>query len=238
MSDTAVASHGSLLPALSQLLPHTQGRELGRLMLAEDPLSRHVPAERASALVDAALAKGRERAEWAAHLCGDGPDALAAVLGVPVISADDDADFGTSVVFAQYVAHPGRITLYRSALARIDRILALPEVHALLAIESCTATFLAHELYHHLDYTLPCGGLSRRHRVSVIALVRWHWRAALASLDEIAAGAFAQALLGLTFHPRLLELLAVVAAAPQKAIDLARVLRCERAVESAEGVAA
>jgi len=238
VSDPPVAGHGSLLSAVSQLLPHAQGRNLGRLMLAEDPLSRHVPVECAPALVDAALAEGRDRAEWAAHLCGEGPDALAAILGVPVVSADDDANFGTSIVFAQYVARPARITLYRSALARIDRVLALPEVHALLAMKSCTAAFLAHELYHHLDRTLPCGALSRRHRVSLIAFGRWHWRAALASLDEIAAGAFAQGLLGLTFHPRLLELLAVVAAAPQKAGDLAHALRRERAVESAEGVTA
>jgi hypothetical protein len=223
---------------LGQLLPHAQGRNLGRLMLAEDPLSRHVPVELMPVLVDAALAEGRDRAEWAAHLCGEGPDALAAILGVPVVSADDDANFGSHIVFAQYIARPARITLYRSALAWIDRILAVPEVDALLAIESCTPAFLAHELYHHLDHTLPCGALSRRHRVCLIALGRWHWRAALASLDEIAAGAFAQALLGLTFHPRLLELLAVVAAAPHKAGDLAQALRRERAVESAEEAAA
>jgi hypothetical protein len=34
---------------------------------------------------------------------------------------------------------------------------------------------------------------------------RWAWTSGLASLPEIAAGAFAQALLGLPFHGKLLE---------------------------------
>jgi hypothetical protein len=36
-------------------------------------------------------------------------------------------------------------------------------------------------------------------------LGRWTWTAGLTTLPEIAAGAFAQQLLGLDFHPKLLD---------------------------------
>jgi CxxC motif-containing protein (DUF1111 family) len=36
-------------------------------------------------------------------------------------------------------------------------------------------------------------------------LGRWTWTAGLTTLPEIAAGAFAQQLLGLSFHPKLLD---------------------------------
>jgi hypothetical protein len=36
----------------------------------------------------------------------------------------------------------------------------------------------------------------------------WHWRTGIAALSEIAAGAFAQTLLDLPCHPRVLDLIA------------------------------
>jgi hypothetical protein len=49
--------------------------------------------------------------------------------------------------------------------------------------------------------------LIRRHRTTILKLGRWTWTAGLSTLPEIAAGAFAQQLLGLDFHPKLLDLL-------------------------------
>jgi hypothetical protein len=71
------------------------------------------------------------------------------------------------------------------------------------------AVFLAHELYHHLARSAATPPFSRAYRVTLLRLARWRWTSRVTSLEEIAAGAFAQALLGLRFHPRLIELICV-----------------------------
>ena len=86
----------------------------------------------------------------------------------------------------------------------------------LLGIESARAVFLAHELYHHFDETRP-QTLCSRHRVPVLRLGRLRLTAAVAGMREIAAGAFAQRLLGLRFHPRLLDIAAVCWQRPEVA---------------------
>ncbi len=50
---------------------------------------------------------------------------------------------------------------------------------------------------------------SPAHRVNISASVPWNWTSGLSSLSEIAAGAFAQQLLGLPFHPKLLDFLSI-----------------------------
>ena len=50
--------------------------------------------------------------------------------------------------------------------------------------------------------------IAQRYRPSLFRLGRWHWRTGIAALSEIAAGAFAQALLELPCHPRVLDLIA------------------------------
>ena len=69
--------------------------------------------------------------------------------------------------------------------------------------------FLAHELYHHFDCLRGSERLARRHTVEIFGIGDWHWTSGLTSLCEIAAGAFAQRLLGLPFHPKVLDLLLV-----------------------------
>jgi hypothetical protein len=67
--------------------------------------------------------------------------------------------------------------------------------------------FIAHELYHHFDCLRGHARLSERHAVRIFSVGRWQWTSGLSSLCEIAAGAFAQRLMGLPFHPALLDLL-------------------------------
>jgi len=67
--------------------------------------------------------------------------------------------------------------------------------------------FIAHELYHHFDCLRGNARLSQRHTVRIFSVGRWQWTSGLSSLCEIAAGAFAQRLMGLSFHPALLDLL-------------------------------
>ena len=182
-------------------------QSLGLLQLQGDPQYRRLPAGRCAALVDTALEDGgalavRARAQW-----GRDPSAIAAGCGVPVIRSESEAGFGSVIVFADYAVRQRRITLYLPAILRLDRLIAQRGIPLCAGVNATLPIFLAHELYHHFDCTRGCAPLSRQHRVRIFAVGPWSWTSGLSSLAEIAAGAFAQRLLGLPFHPKVLDLL-------------------------------
>ena len=179
---------------------------LGLQQLRTDPQYPRIPADRRSALVEAAIEDGRSLADRTRDLWGDVPATIAARCDVPVVSSEDDAGFGSVVVYADYAPLTPSITLYLPAIRRLDRLIAGHSAQA-CAIGSTVPIFLAHELYHHFDCLRGGDRLSRRHAVKIFGIGRWHWTSGLSSLAEIAAGAFAQQLLGLPFHPKLLDLL-------------------------------
>lgn len=180
---------------------------LGLLQLLEDPQYPRIPVERRVALVEAALEDGRSLADRTCDLWGSDPIAIAACCGVPVIHSEDDAGFGSVIVYADYAARASSITLYLPAILRLDRLIAERGAEVCRSIGSTMPIFLAHELYHHFDCTRGSAPLSRRHFVQIFRIGPWNWTSGLSSLSEIAAGAFAQELLGLSFHPKMLDLL-------------------------------
>jgi hypothetical protein len=149
------------------------------------------PARAADAArcLSAALAAGREAARDLQTRCGTSdPVEIARKLGVVVDEVDGDGGFGTTVVFADYMPRPPRIRLFRPAIAALDRRLAdYPEPLA----NGTRPVFLAHELFHHWEELHPDRALRHLYRDR--------------RLPEIAAGAFAQQLLGLQNHPELLD---------------------------------
>jgi len=188
---------------LSRLTPHA----LGYSLLERDAAFPRIPQHARHVLVDTALAEGDACAQRIKRNYGADPWAIADGLDVSVAESEADAGFGSVVVFAEYAARPPQITLYLAAIARMTRLLDALGPRAMVNAGSCTQVFLAHELYHHLARIGPQPPLSRRHRVRVLGFGRWVWSCGIASLEEIAAGAFAQGLLGLDVHPRLLDLL-------------------------------
>ena len=182
-------------------------RTLGLLQLREDLQYRRIPPHQRVTLVDAALEDGyalaeRTRAQW-----GRDPVEIAARCAVPVFRSEGEAGFGSVIVYAEYVAHPLLITLYLPAIRRLDGLIVQRGAQIRLGMDTALPIFLAHELYHHFDCLRGADRLGRRHRVRIFGMGRWQWTSGLTSLCEIAAGAFAQRLLGLSFHPKLLDLL-------------------------------
>lgn len=178
---------------------------LGLLQLREDPQYPRIPADRRVALVEAALEDGRSLADRSRDLWGQDPTAIAARCDVPVVRSEDDAGFGSVIVYAEYASQPPFITLHLPAIRRLDRLIAESGAQVCRGIDSTMPIFLAHELYHHFDCLRGSARLSRRHAVRIFSVGSWHWTSGLSSLSEIAAGAFAQQLLGLPFHPKLLD---------------------------------
>ena len=181
---------------------------LGLQQLRQDPQYPRIPADRHGALVEAALHDGHSLADRARDQWGDVPAIVAARCGVPVIHREENAGFGSIVVYADYASRPPSITLYLPAIRKLDRLLAGHSAPA-CEIGSTVPIFLAHELYHHFDCLRGSERLARRHTVEIFGIGDWHWTSGLTSLCEIAAGAFAQRLLGLPFHPKVLDLLLV-----------------------------
>ena len=180
---------------------------LGLLQLREDPQYARIPAERHIALVEAALEDGRSLADRIHDRWGRNPGSIAARCKVPVIHSEDDAGYGSTIVYADYATRARSITLYIPAILRLDRLIALRSAQVPLGIGRTMPMFLAHELYHHFDALRGSARLSRQHAVRIFSVGPWHWTSGLSSLSEIAAGAFAQQLLGLSFHPKFLDLL-------------------------------
>ena len=78
---------------------------------------------------------------------------------------------------------------------------------------------MAHELYHHLDGAEQTP-LTDRLSVEVLRIGQLVLRRPLPLLEELAAGAFAQSLLGLRFHPRLLDVMFVCDENPSQTVQV------------------
>ena len=184
---------------------HAGPLALGLRQLREDQQYRRIAPRRRALLVQAALEDGRGMAQRIRQRFGCHPAAIAAQCGVAVVRSRDDGGYGSVMVYADYTARPPRVTLYVPAILRLDALIAQRADVLGPGIDSTLPVFLAHELYHHFDVTRAGPPLSRQHAVCIFRVANWSWNSGLASLAEIAAGSFAQHLLGLSFHPKLLE---------------------------------
>ena len=188
------------------MIDATSDKALGIAALSSDVQVHRVADAQRSELVDQALEDGRCLALQAGQKWGTDPFRIAARCNVPVVQSQSEAGFGTTVIYAEYAVKPPSITLYAPAISRLDALVARQSRFD-LRLERTLPVFLAHELYHHFDCMRGKEALIRRHRASILKVGRWTWTAGLPSLPEIAAGAFAQQLLGLGFHPKMFDVL-------------------------------
>jgi hypothetical protein len=103
--------------------------------------------------------------------------------------------------------------LYRRGLRPLERSLTGTRAAQLLGRATPRDVFIAHELYHHIEAVRPETPIARRYRPTLFRIGNWHWRTGIAVLAEIAAGAFAQSLLDLPCHPKVLDFAAMDAIA-------------------------
>jgi hypothetical protein len=180
---------------------------LGRVMLEADPHAWRLDRAAQAAAVRDALAEGTATASAMRERFPDlAPHEIARELGVPIEATDDDPLAGSIWRFAEYRERPPRILLYSRGLAPLDRALAGPLAVRLLGQTTPQDIFIAHELFHHDEATRSDTSIARRHQPTLFRIGGWHWRTGIAALSEIAAGAFAQGLLDLPCHPRVLDL--------------------------------
>jgi hypothetical protein len=182
---------------------------LGMLMLKSDLHAARLDDRAQHAAVIDALADGAATArDLRKRFPGLNPRRIAGELQVTVTTSDDDPMVGSIWRFAEYRARPPQIVLYARGLAPVERALARAPAVRLLGKATVEDVFVAHELYHHTEATRAEIPIARRHQATLFQIGKWRWRTGIATLAEIAAGSFAQALLRLPCHPKVLDFVA------------------------------
>jgi hypothetical protein len=201
-----VATDAPLLSEIMAASPET----LGLVMLEADPHARRLDRAAQLAAVSDALADGVATAKNLRECFPDrAPEELARELQLPIETTDDDPMVGSIWRFAEYRSRPPRIVLYNRGLAPLERALTGGLATRLLGRTTPRDVFVAHELYHHAEAVRTEVPIARRYRPTLFRIGNWHWRTGIAALAEIAAGAFAQSLLDLPCHPKVLDFVAV-----------------------------
>lgn len=178
------------------------------LMLKSDLHAARLDDRAQRAAVIDALADGTAAARnLRKRFPGLSPRRIAGELLVPVTTTDDDPMVGSIWRFAEYRPRPPQILLYARGLAPIEQALARAPAARLLGEATVEGVFVAHELYHHMEATRTEKPIARRHQATLFQIGKWRWRTGIATLSEIAAGSFAQALLELPCHPKVLDFL-------------------------------
>ena len=191
---------------------------LARLMLMQDPVAAPLALERQHRMVRAALEEGNSvGVTLRSRHHGMAPEAIARALGVMIVETHEPPWAGPFLRYADYRSHPPEIRLFRKTLGWLDLLLAQPGVGNVLGIHRASCVFVAHELFHHIEATANEPSLARRHAVTKLRVATWRLRAPVLMLSEIAAGACAQAMLSLPYHPVILDLVALSRAAPRMA---------------------
>jgi hypothetical protein len=210
-SDEASDDLVAVGPRCSELPDWLKGatpEALGRHLLAHDGVAALLPAETLEQLVVAALEDGAA----AGLMLRTGhpdlpPDLIAGALGVSVVEIDEEPWAGPFLRFADYGSHPPKIRLFRTAIGFLDRLLWRSGLSDRVSIDRTAPIFIAHELYHHIEATREAPPLARRHAATRLRFCHWQLRAPVLAMPEIAAGACAQALVGLGYHPAILDVI-------------------------------
>ncbi len=182
---------------------------LGLLMLKTDIHATRLDDRAQLAAVSDALADGVATAQdLRKRFPGLAPYEITRELQVPIVATDDDPMVGSIWRFAEYRSRPSRIVLYTRGLAPLEQALAGNLAKQLLGEASTQDVFVAHELYHHAEVTRAEIPISRRYQATLLQIASWRWRTGIATLSEIAAGSFAQTMLDLPCHPKVLDYVA------------------------------
>jgi hypothetical protein len=183
---------------------------LGLAMLRDDPHALRLDRASQLAAVSDALADGAATAaDLKARFPLLTPQGIARELQVSVETSDDDPMVGSIWRFAEYRSRPPCIMLYRRGIAPLEAALNDRRATKLLGRATLHDVFVAHELYHHAEAIRSEVPIARRHRPTLFRIGKWRWRTGIPALAEIAAGAFAQSLLDLPYHPKVLDFIAV-----------------------------
>ena len=168
-----------------------------------------IDALRQKGHVSRALAHGRQEAASIRRSHPDqGARAVLSILDVEIVESDEDPKIAWRYRRSEYSRRPPRVTIYRKALPEIAGLAAEAGLGAVFPEKVVGELALAHELYHHIALTTS-GRVSNHCRIAWIELGPLKLRRRIPALDEVAAQAFAQAFVGASLPPTVLDWLTV-----------------------------
>jgi hypothetical protein len=183
---------------------------LSLAMLKADPHGwRLDPAAQLAAVSDALADGAATAADFRKRFPALTAQEVARELRVPIETTDDDPMIGSIWRFAEYRPRPPHIMLYNRGIDPLERELTSSPAERVLGRASLRDVFVAHELYHHAEAIRSEVPIARRYQPTLFRIGNWRWRTGVAALAEIAAGAFAQSLLDLPCHPKVLDFVAI-----------------------------
>jgi hypothetical protein len=214
---------GSLADLMAGVVAAGSERRFSRLILQDDPMLRRL-GDRVDEAIAYGVAAGRQAAEATARQYGRDPVGVAAALGVAVSEDEDEAKAGTRVHLSEYGDRPPSILLHMASLRAAREMIDREGLAPLLGLSDPVPTHLAHELYHHLDAKRLTPG-TKGFRITTLRLGPLNFDSGLPSLSEISADSFAQSLLNLASHPKVLHFLIIYQYNPEFAWQLLERLR-------------
>lgn len=180
----------------------------GRLTLSRDPLIHLFSEDQKTYVVTAALECGHAKADEFLQKYGSAADPLriAADMGIKISSHDYPIGENKHILFAQYENH--EITYAKGIVDKINLLMEKEDLRPLLDQFNPIAAILTHELYHCIEDENPTI-LTRKMKIPLKIWKVFTQNATPIMAGEIGAFAFSQTLTGLTFHPRIVEMLGI-----------------------------
>lgn len=120
-----------------------------------------------------------------------------------VIKREDSGGSHDYIVFAKY-NYPNVITLYMKNIDAMNAFMKEEKLVSLLDNVNVEDVLLAHEMYHYFEDNKDAM-YAKDTKVTLWKIRKFEYTSGLIALGEIAAMAFAKALLGLTYNPYIFD---------------------------------
>lgn len=181
-------------------------RAWARLSLDSDLMSRHIKEEDKSEVIDQSIACGHN---WGQTIRKKYPERktidILRELGIGYIQESYDRPETKQIIFfAQFKEN--KIFVSQDRVDEIEEMIAEYGLHKILGMFDTADVLAAHELFHYIESQNP-DIITRNFKIRGCGLFRKKGRPYMAS--EIGAFSFAQELCEISFHPKVLEVVAL-----------------------------
>lgn len=177
----------------------------GDYAFSRDPIHRRVPPERRREMAALAGQCGRDEARKLEQRFGTREiGVLAEALGLKITR---QASFGVDnfITFAQF-REPDGITLFMGNVEAAESLIIEHELSELLQNVSVEQLLVVHEMFHCVEMQNP-GIYTNTEKIDLWGIGKFRYQSGMVCLGEIAAMAFAAALLGLNYSPYVFDVL-------------------------------
>lgn len=192
--------------ALERIWPTMDAEVLAFSELKRDEMYPNIRAKQIVPYIEGALAFGRQAGNDYTYDGNLAPlMAQIAASDTKVTFLDEKKQAGGKLIRAQYERKPAIIFIYRPSLKQIERFFLMSGFRIQQA--DLMALHMCHEWFHHLEETRFGRTDQALPKVVIRKVGPVEFKQPVASTREIAAHAFTQQVMGLSWYPLLLDVL-------------------------------